>query len=198
MVFCTASRVATALGFSKTEYRQENLGGGSGSYRTKNHFPNPHARCKNYDMKKILLIHGPNLNMLGVRAHEHYGTLRLLDIEKLVGEEGAKLGFGVEAFQSNHEGVLIDFLQKEREHAVGIIINPGAFTHYSYALHDALVDTKLPCVEVHLSDISKREEWRRNSVTVPACIAQVSGKKEKGYVEALETLSNHLSNIRVS
>ncbi len=142
-------------------------------------------------MKKILLVHGPNLNALGRRAHEHYGTLSLRDIETLVREEGGKRGFEVEAFQSNHEGGLIDFLQKEREGAVGIIINPGAFTHYSYALHDALVDTKLPCVEVHLSDISKREEWRRHSVTAPACIAQVSGKKEQGYIEAFEILSKN-------
>lgn len=143
-------------------------------------------------MKKILLIHGPNLNMLGLRAHEHYGTLTLRDIESLVSDEAEKRGFSVEAFQSNHEGALIDFLQKEREVAAGVIINPGAFTHYSYALHDALVDTKLPCVEVHLSNINERESWRRNSVTAPACIAQVSGKKEKGYVEALDILAQHI------
>lgn len=130
--------------------------------------------------------------MLGARAHEYYGTLTLRDIENLVSEEGEKRGFKIESFQSNHEGALIDFLQKERGDAAGIIINPGAFTHYSYALHDALVDTKLPCVEVHLSDIAKREEWRRHSVTAAACIAQVSGKKEKGYVEALEILVEHL------
>ena len=130
--------------------------------------------------------------MLGARAHEHYGTLTLRDIEALVSEEGKKHGFEVLPFQSNHEGALIDFLQKERGHGVGIIINPGAFTHYSYALHDALVDTKLPCVEVHLSNIKEREEWRRNSVTASACIAQVSGKKEKGYVEALGILVEHL------
>ncbi len=132
--------------------------------------------------------------MLGVRAHEHYGALTLRDIETLMSAEGAKRGFAMETFQSNHEGALIDFLQKERGVAVGVIINPGAFTHYSYALHDTLVDTKLPCIEVHLSNIKEREEWRRNSVTAPACIAQVCGKKEKGYVEALEILSGHLSN----
>lgn len=131
--------------------------------------------------------------MLGVRAYEHYGTLTLGDIEMLVSEESAKHDIIVTSFQSNHEGAIIDFLQKERGGAAGIIINPGAFTHYSYALHDALVDTKLPCVEVHLSDISKREEWRRHSVTAPACIAQVSGKKEQGYVEALEILVGHLA-----
>ncbi len=130
--------------------------------------------------------------MLGSRAHEYYGTLTLRDIETLVAEEGKKLGFVTEAFQSNHEGALIDFLQKEREAAAGIIINPGAFTHYSYALHDAIVDTRLPCVEVHLSNIKEREEWRQKSVTAAACIAQVSGKKEKGYVEALEILAKHL------
>lgn len=144
-------------------------------------------------MKKILLVHGPNLNMLGARAHEHYGTLTLRDIESLVAEEGQKYGFEILPFQSNHEGALIDFLQKERGDAAGVTINPGAFTHYSYALYDALVDTRLPCVEVHLSNIKEREEWRRHSVTAPACIAQVSGKKEKGYVEALEILFEHLA-----
>lgn len=106
----------------------------------------------------------------------------------LVTAEAEKLGHTVKTFQSNHEGALIDFLQSESESAEGIIINPGALTHYSYALHDALADTRLPCVEVHLSDINSREAWRKISVTAPACVAQISGKKESGYVEALELL----------
>ncbi|OGG77389.1 type II 3-dehydroquinate dehydratase [Candidatus Kaiserbacteria bacterium RIFCSPLOWO2_01_FULL_54_24] len=143
-------------------------------------------------MSTILLIHGPNLNMLGERDKEHYGSLTLSDIETLVSSEAKKVGFEVGSFQSNHEGALIDFLQKESPNATGVIINPGALTHYSYALHDALVDTGIPAVEVHLSDINAREEWRRHSVTAPACIGVISGKKEKGYVEALALLISNL------
>ena len=143
-------------------------------------------------MSTILLIHGPNLNMLGERDKEHYGSLTLSDIETLVSSEAKKVGFEVGSFQSNHEGALIDFLQKESPNATGVIINPGALTHYSYALHDALVDTGIPAVEVHLSDINVREEWRRHSVTAPACIGVISGKKEKGYVEALALLISNL------
>ncbi|MEK7106926.1 MAG: type II 3-dehydroquinate dehydratase [Patescibacteria group bacterium] len=144
-------------------------------------------------MATILLIHGPNLNLLGARDAEQYGTKTLADIESSVREAAQKLGHSVKAFQSNHEGALVDFLQKESLNAAGIIINPGALTHSSYTLHDALRDTKLPAVEVHLSDISSREEWRRVSVTAPACIAQISGKKEAGYVEAVEVLHKKLS-----
>ena len=133
-------------------------------------------------MSAILLIHGPNLNMLGERDKEHYGSLTLSDIETPVSSEAKKVGFDVRSFQSNHEGALIDFLQKESPNAAGVIINPGALTHYSYALHDGLVDADILAVEVHLSDINAREEWRRHSVTAPACIGVISGKKEKGYV----------------
>jgi len=143
-------------------------------------------------MGTILLIHGPNLNMLGGRDKGHYGSLTLSEIETLVSSEAKKVGFEVRSFQSNHEGALVDFLQKESPNAAGIIINPGALTHYSYALHDALVDTGVPAVEVHLSDINAREEWRRISVTAPACIGVVSGKKERGYVEALDLLVSKL------
>ncbi|OGG70475.1 hypothetical protein A3F27_03620 [Candidatus Kaiserbacteria bacterium RIFCSPHIGHO2_12_FULL_53_13] len=143
-------------------------------------------------MSAILLIHGPNLNRLGARDNKHYGERSLSDIEAGVRESAKKLGYDIKTFQSNHEGALIDFLQKEAPKASGIIINPGALTHYSYALHDALVDSRLPCVEVHLSDIGSREPWRRNSVTAPACISQISGKKESGYLEAVEILHKHL------
>ena len=133
-------------------------------------------------MATILLIHGPNLNLLGKRDTARYGASTLSDIETLVETEARKSGHEVKTFQSNHEGALIDFLQTEAGSAAGVIINPGALTHSSYALHDALVDTGLPTVEVHLSDIAAREEWRRNSVTAAACIGQVSGKKEAGYI----------------
>ena len=143
-------------------------------------------------MATILLIHGPNLNRLGKRDASNYGSKTLAEIEELVIAEADKLGHSGKTFQSNHEGALIDFLQSESKNADGIIINGGAFTHYSYALHDALIDAGLPCVEVHLSDINSREEWRKISVTAPACIAQISGKKEAGYLEALALLNERL------
>jgi 3-dehydroquinate dehydratase II len=144
-------------------------------------------------MSIILLIHGPNLNLLGARETQQYGTKTLRDIEALVKNYAEKLGYAIVAFQSNHEGAVIDFIQKESPNSAGIIINPGALTHYSYALYDALCDAKLPAVEVHLSNISARESWRQVSVTSPACIAQISGKKEAGYIEALEVLHEKLS-----
>lgn len=143
-------------------------------------------------MKKILLVHGPNLNLLGSRDSKHYGSLTLRDIEKLVESECGKSGIQFEAFQSNHEGEIIDVLQERAGLINGIIINPGAFAHYGYALHDALADTGLPCVEVHLSDIENREDWRKISVTATACLAKISGKQAQGYLEALELLLKHL------
>jgi 3-dehydroquinate dehydratase-2 len=145
-------------------------------------------------MNKILLMHGPNLNLLGKRNAEHYGNLTLNHIEMLTAEEAKKLNLDILSYQSNHEGNLIDKLQIESKHCVGIIINPGAFTHYSYALYDALLDTQIPIVEVHLSDIKQREAWRSISVTAPACIHVIWGKKEKGYIEAVHLLAEHLKN----
>jgi 3-dehydroquinate dehydratase-2 len=147
-------------------------------------------------MKNILLIHGPNLNLLGKRDSNHYGKLTLEQLEKLLIAEGEKSGLTIIPFQSNHEGVLIDFLQEhaqESKNCDGIIINPGALTNYSYALHDALIDAKIPTVEVHLSDIENREPWRKVSVIKSACIGQISGKKEQGYFEALELLKKKFS-----
>ena len=139
-------------------------------------------------MKTILLIHGPNLNLLGKREVRHYGVLTLTALEKLVKREAKKINLLVAAFQSNHEGDLIDFLQKHGARAAGVIINPGALTHYSYALHDALLDINLPTIEVHLSKVNKREAWRKKSVTAPACVKVIKGKKERGYLEALNFL----------
>ena len=144
-------------------------------------------------MEAILLIHGPNLSLLGEGDEKQYGSLTLAALEKLVADEAAKSGLELKTFQSNHEGALIDWLQKESPGASGIIINAGALTHYSYALHDALVDAGLPAVEVHLSDINAREDWRKRSVTAPACIAMIAGKKEKGYIEAVQKLAQVLS-----
>jgi 3-dehydroquinate dehydratase-2 len=141
---------------------------------------------------KILLIHGANLNLLGCRNAEHYGSLTLKDIEKLVSEAAQKYNCGVIVYQSNHEGNIIDKIQLESQQCLGIIINPGAFTHYSYAIHDALLDTKLPVVEIHLSDVKNREEFRRHSVIAPACIKAISGKKELGYIEAVDCLMGEI------
>ena len=129
----------------------------------------------------LLLMHGPNLNRLGKRDQELYGTLTLPELEAKTAEEAKRLGYDLITFQSNHEGGLIDWIQAHAEMAAGIIINPGAYTHYSHALHDALVDTHLPAVEVHLSKIED-EPWRQ-SVIAPACIEQIMGKKEAGYVK---------------
>jgi 3-dehydroquinate dehydratase-2 len=140
----------------------------------------------------LLLMHGINLNALGRRNCAHYGRLCLPDLENLTRQEAAKLGFDVLCYQSNHEGTLVDTLQATTVLCAGIIINPGAFTHYSYGLHDALLDTQLPVVEVHLSDLSTREPWRRHSVITPACIHVISGKKEAGYLEAVRFLVGYL------
>lgn len=145
-------------------------------------------------MNKILLMHGPNLNLLGKRDVSIYGNCTLSDIENMIIEMSKKLKFSVTTYQSNHEGELIDYLQHNAEAIQGIIINPGALTHYSFALLDALQDTRLPIVEVHLSDIHKREAWRAISVTSAAAIKMISGKKEKGYIEALHFLVEYIKN----
>jgi len=145
-------------------------------------------------LKQILLINGANLNWLGKRDATHYGTLSLIDIEKLTAQAASKLGYQIISYQSNHEGSLIDALQLHSAMCAGIIINPGAFSHYSYALYDALLDTCLPVVEVHLSDISSREPWRQKSVTAAASIKVISGKQEHGYIEAVNILIEHIGN----
>jgi len=139
-------------------------------------------------------MHGPNLNFLGKRDTAIYGSCTLQDIENLTINMAKNLNYSVMTFQSNHEGQLIDYLQKYSNDIHGIIINPGAFTHYSFALHDALLDTGLPIIEVHLSDIKKREPWRAVSVTSAAAIKVISGKKEEGYREALQFLVEYIEN----
>ena len=137
----------------------------------------------------VVVINGPNLNLLGSREPAVYGTTTLLEIETMVRDHAAQVGWQVEAFQSNHEGDLIDRVQAAAERgAVGIILNGGALTHYSYALADALRAVDVPAVEVHISDIHNREPWRRQSVTGEACIAVISGHGPQGYVEALDML----------
>jgi len=145
---------------------------------------------------RILLIHGPNLNMLGKRDPDIYGDHTLAQIVSLVAKRAQELGATVSSFQSNHEGALIDFIQAESPKASAIIINPGALTHYGYSLRDALADSMLPVIEVHLSDIHARESWRRKSVIKDVAIEQISGKGWKGYIEALELLVNRAKEVR--
>jgi 3-dehydroquinate dehydratase-2 len=138
---------------------------------------------------RFLLINGPNLNTLGKRRPDIYGTLTLKEIEARVAERAAQRGVEVRSFQSNHEGALIDFIQAEAEEAQGIIINPGALTHYSLALRDALEDCGLPFIEVHLSDIHAREPFRRHSVMADIAAGQISGQGWEGYLRALDALA---------
>jgi len=144
---------------------------------------------------KILVINGPNLNMLGRRDIEHYGTDTLESIEQALIEKGEALGCELAFFQSNHEGSIIDFLQEEADAADGILINPGALTHYGYSLHDALVDAGLPVVEVHLSNTHARETFRHRSLTAGACVGQVMGFGPDGYGLALRGLLAYIRKV---
>ena len=137
---------------------------------------------------KILVVNGPNLNILAKRDKEIYGETTWAEIDSLLKEQGKELNVEVVTFQSNSEGSLIDFIQQQADSTDGIIINPGALTHYSYALSDALADIQLPIIEVHLSNIYAREEWRAQSVTAPAVTGQISGLGWRGYIAALRTL----------
>lgn len=141
-------------------------------------------------MRLVVVINGPNLNRLGVREPAIYGTTTLSQVEQMLVARGAELGWAVETYQSNHEGDLIDRIQAAADQdADALILNPGALTHYSYALLDALQSVELPAVEVHISDIDQREEWRRKSVTSKACVAMIKGKGIQGYIQALEFLA---------
>ena len=142
---------------------------------------------------KILLINGPNLNMLGKRKQDIYGDKTLSEIESAVMKKAKQLGATFKAFQSNHEGELIDFLQAEAPRADGIIINPGALTHYGLSLRDALDDANLPIIEVHISDIHAREDWRKKSVIQELAKAQICGHGWQGYIEAVDMLVDILN-----
>ncbi len=137
----------------------------------------------------ILVINGPNLNLLGTRQPEIYGNDTLEELMMWLQTSPISTDHSFKFFQSNHEGELIDILQDERHWANGIIINPGAFTHYSYAIRDAIAAIQVPTVEVHLSDILNREEFRRISVIAPVCIKQISGLGKDGYIEGLKLLN---------
>ena len=137
---------------------------------------------------KYLVVHGPNLNMLGRRDPTQYGSLSMVEINARVEKRAKELGAEVECFQSNGEGEIIDFIQKSATEAAGVIINPGAYGHYSYAIHDALLDTKLPIIEVHLSNVQTRDEWRRKSVLAPVTRGVISGFGWRSYTAALDIL----------
>jgi 3-dehydroquinate dehydratase type II len=137
-------------------------------------------------MRSVLVINGPNLNLLGTREPAVYGTTTLRDLESLVKAWGESLGLAVDTFQSNHEGAIIDRIHEGGSD--GVILNAGAYTHYSYAIHDAIAAAGAPTVEVHISNIRAREDWRRRSVVAPACVATIFGRGTEGYRWALRHL----------
>lgn len=136
-------------------------------------------------MNKVLVINGPNLNLLGVREKGIYGSETLNDIAIRVNDEGSRLGLDVDFVQSNHEGEIIDKIHEARGQYGVIIINPGAYTHYSIAILDAVKAVEIPTIEVHLSNIHAREEFRSKSVIAPACKGQICGFGSEGYIMAL-------------
>ena len=137
---------------------------------------------------RILVLHGPNLNNLGKFEPGIYGHMTLAEINDRLHARGAELGYEVVTFQSNHEGALIDCMQEEAATIVGIVINPGGLTHTSYSLRDALKDTNLPIIQVHLSNIHARETFRHESFIAPISVAQIAGLGWRGYLHALEAL----------
>ena len=141
---------------------------------------------------RIEVIHGVNLDQLGRRDPAHYGRLDLPGLERQIDAWARPLGLTPSFFQTNHEGALVEHLHGLRDSAEAIIINPGAWTHYAYAIHDALEIVGLPAVEVHLSAVKQREAWRQTSVISDLCVATVSGKGPEGYLEALQILKKEL------
>jgi 3-dehydroquinate dehydratase-2 len=141
---------------------------------------------------RIEIMHGVNLDQLGRRDPAHYGALTITELERNVSDAAAELGLETRFFQTNHEGEFVEHLHRLEGMADGIILNPGAWTHYSYAIRDALELTGLPAVEVHLSDVDSREPWRRESVIRELCVGRVAGKGVDGYREALELIQTEL------
>ena len=142
---------------------------------------------------KILIVNGPNLNLLGEREPEVYGHDTLVDVNNWIENHELSADHQLHFFQSNHEGEIIDYLHAHRKSADGVVINPGGLTHYSVALRDAIAGCQVPTVEVHISDIHAREAFRQVSMIQDVCIAQISGHGKLGYVEAIELLEHHKS-----
>ena len=143
---------------------------------------------------KILVINGPNLNLLGQREPDIYGRQDYAALCRMAEEYAAAHGVSAHCFQSNHEGAIIDVIQAAQGEYDGIVINPGAYTHYSYAIYDALRCAPVPAVEVHISDINAREPFRAVSVTAPACVRVITGHGLAGYLEAMDYLLQHTNN----
>jgi 3-dehydroquinate dehydratase-2 len=141
-------------------------------------------------MKSILILHGPNLNLLGTREPQVYGNHRLEDINKALTSRAAELGVQVRCFQSNHEGALIDALHEARDWADGVVFNPGAYTHTSVALRDAISAIEIPVVEVHLSNVYAREEFRHKSLLAPVCLGKITGFGWRSYLLGLQALAD--------
>lgn len=141
---------------------------------------------------RIEVMHGANLDQVGRRDPEIYGGATLTELERKISEFARELGLATRFFQTNHEGDFIEHLHRLEGMADGLVLNPGAWTHYSYAIRDALELAALPAVEIHLSDVDRREEWRRRSVISDLCVARVAGKGADGYREALERLKQEL------
>ncbi len=141
-------------------------------------------------MIKVSLIHGPNLNLLGIREADVYGRDTYDDVNRSIKQRATQSGMDVRIYQSNHEGEIIDAIQDAREWADAIIINPGALTHYSYAVRDALTAVRLPAIEVHVSNVHAREEFRRHSVISPVVLGQIVGLGSFGYLLALDAIKN--------
>ncbi|MBU0996347.1 MAG: type II 3-dehydroquinate dehydratase [Proteobacteria bacterium] len=144
--------------------------------------------------KKILVIHGPNLNMLGKREPEIYGRATLDEINKDITGKGASNGLDVQTFQSNHEGAIIDKIQECFGNIKGIIINPGAYTHTSIGIRDAILSVNIPVIEIHLSNIYKRETFRHKSMIADIAVGQISGFGIYGYMLAIDAMMNFLSS----
>ena len=136
----------------------------------------------------ILVVHGPNLNLLGEREPSVYGTLTLDELNATIRAHGRRRGCAIRTYQSNHEGRLLDALQRARTWAAGIVINPGAYGHTSYALRDCIAGIKVPTVEVHLSDVEAREPFRRISTIADVCIAKISGRGPQSYLDGIDLL----------